>query len=86
MMPEDIQRKMMNEMFLVDFEVMEEKCWNSYLLNDGNILKFRIALIKVYKHPSMRDPRDGNPVYRIVTTPIIQVLSKEEAKKKEKQQ
>lgn len=43
------------------FKPMEEP-WASYLLDDGNVLKFRATVTRVVKTDE-KDPNTGEPIY-----------------------
>lgn len=55
--------------------------WNTYLLEDGSVLKVKLVVTKVLRLDDSYDV-EGNPVYRFQSTNIPSVLAPEELRKK----
>ena len=54
--------------------------WNHYLLDDGSVLKIKLVATSVLKVHNRFD-QEGNPVYLVKSTNIINVSSPENLKK-----
>lgn len=55
--------------------------WNTYLLEDGSVLKVKLVVTKVLRLDGSYDV-EGNPVYRFQSTNVTSLQVPEELKKK----
>ena len=70
---EPLSPKDMNTLLRIGI-VNSHELWNEYLLEDGNILKVKVTLIKVRKHPTDVDD-EGNPRYAVKSQLLMDVES-----------
>lgn len=62
----------------VEFEALKES-WNEYLLEDGRILRFKAVVSKIIKTDQIGP--DGNPIYFVTSSSVVQVFGPHELKK-----
>ena len=55
--------------------------WNTYLLEDGSVLKVKLVVTKVSRIDNLHDI-EGNPVYHFQSTNVTSVDTPENLKKK----
>jgi len=67
----------------VGFEPLKEP-WSEYFLDDGKVLRIKLVLTKVVKRPEQLSP-DGNPVYAVATSTVVQVFRSDELPKRTKE-
>lgn len=59
--------------------------WNHYLLDDGSVVKIKLVATKVLKIENRFDD-EGNPVYLVKSTNIMNVSSPDQLKNKGKRE
>lgn len=64
----------------VDFEA-EQEPWSKYKLTDGSTIKLRSIVTKIVRAKNKYDP-DGNPIYFIKTSNIMEVTAPDKLKKR----
>ena len=60
----------------VGFEPVEEP-WSEYILDDGRILRVKLVVTKIIKDPDQLLP-DGNPIFNVAHTTVLQVFRPDE--------
>lgn len=70
---------------LIDAEQIDvtdsKEPWSEYHLDDGSTLKIKQVLLEVWRLVDQYDP-DGNPVYFIKGSPVMNVIAPQIMKKK----
>jgi hypothetical protein len=55
--------------------------WNTYLLEDGSVLKVKLVMTKIDRMDDLYD-KEGNPVYAFQSTNVVSVTCPDNLKKK----
>lgn len=61
--------------------VQSSEHWNSYVLDDGSIIRMKLVATEILRIDGEYDP-EGNPVYYIKHTNVTSVDAAEDLKKK----
>lgn len=67
----------------IEFESQEAEKWNKYILHDGTELKLKAVVAEVLRLEGQYQP-NGDPVYTVNASIIVNTNSPEQLKRKEK--
>jgi hypothetical protein len=49
--------------------------WGQYELEDGSVVRFKSVATSILRIEGQHNPNDGLPMYLVLSTPVVQVIS-----------